>query len=76
MPILYADLAQAARNAGLPCRHDQTAPDERGHGITYAARRFGGDRIVMASHGRRGLPLGSGTRKMLVRSAIPVLLHR
>jgi len=47
-------------------------------GVDFA-REQGCDLIVMASHGRKGvkgLLLGSETQKVLVHSAIPVLVHR
>jgi nucleotide-binding universal stress UspA family protein len=76
---LLADVEAAAREAGVPCQLEQTVSDEPWQAIIDTARRLGCDLIVMASHGRRGLGgllLGSETQKVLVHSAIPVLVHR
>ena len=76
---LLADVELAAREAGVPCQLEQTVSDEPWQVIIGTARRLGCDLIVMASHGRRGLGgllLGSETQKVLVHSAIPVLVHR
>lgn len=76
---LLADVEQAAREAGVPCRLEQAVSEEPWQVIIDTARRLGCDLIVMASHGRRGLGgllLGSETQKVLVHSAIPVLVHR
>lgn len=69
----------AAARAGVPCRLEQTVSDEPWQAIVHTAHRCGCDLIVMASHGRHGiggLLLGSETQKVLVHSAIPVLVHR
>jgi nucleotide-binding universal stress UspA family protein len=76
---LLDDVESAAREAGVRCRLEQTVSDEPWQAIVETARRLGCDLIVMASHGRRGLSgllLGSETQKVLVHSAIPVLVHR
>lgn len=76
---LLDDVEAAAREAGVACQLEQTVSDEPWQAIIDTARRFGCDLIVMASHGRRGLSgllLGSETQKVLVHSAIPVLVHR
>lgn len=76
---LLADVDSAAREAGVPCTLEQAVSDEPWQAIVDSARRLGCDLIVMASHGRRGLGgllLGSETQKVLVHSAIPVLVHR
>lgn len=74
------DEAQAiAREAGLDCTCLSVAADEPYEAIIAAAREHHCDLIVMASHGRRGLKgllIGSETQKVLVHSAIPVLVHR
>ena len=47
--------------------------------ILRTARDHGCDLIIMASHGRHGLAgvlLGSESQKVLVHSAIPVLVYR
>ncbi len=68
-----------AREAGVPCGAVLAVSDEPYEAIIAAARDQGCDLIVMASHGRHGLKgllLGSETQKVLVHSAIPVLVHR
>jgi len=72
-------VAAAARDAGVPCTNVQITSDEPYEAIISAARDQGCDLIVMASHGRRGIKgllLGSETQKVLVHSAIPVLVYR
>jgi nucleotide-binding universal stress UspA family protein len=76
---LLADVERAALEAGVPCRLEHAVSDDVHDAIVETARRLGCDLIVMASHGRRGirgLLLGSETQKVLVHSAIPVLVHR
>ena len=76
---MLADVDNAAREAGVPCRLEQVAFDHPWEAIVETAQRLGCDLIVMASHGRRGvksLLLGSETQKVLVHSSIPVLVHR
>lgn len=76
---MLEDVDSAAREAGVPCRLEQTVSDHPWEAIVETAQRLGCDLIVMASHGRRGvkgLLLGSETQKVLVNSTIPVLVHR
>lgn len=76
---LLDEVARAAFEAGVRCKLEQTVSDEPWQAIVDTARRLGCDLVVMASHGRRGLGgllLGSETQKVLVHSAIPVLVHR
>lgn len=76
---LLDEVLAAAREAGVPCSGVQVVSDEPYEAIISAARQNMCDLIVMASHGRRGIKgllLGSETQKVLVHSAIPVLVHR
>lgn len=76
---MLADVERAAADAGVPCRVEHAVADDAYVAIIETARTLGCDLIVMASHGRRGLRgllLGSETQKVLVHSAIPVLVHR
>ena len=76
---LLDQVAAVARDAGVPCSTVQVVSDEPYEAIISAARDKLCDLIVMASHGRRGIKgllLGSETQKVLVHSAIPVLVHR
>ena len=71
--------ADAARAAGVACATALVRSDEPHEAILRTARERGCDLIIMASHGRRGLGgvlLGSETQKVLVHSAIPVLVYR
>lgn len=76
---LLDPIEAAARAAGLSCRLEQVESDQPWQAIIDTAQRLGCDLIAMASHGRHGLSgllLGSQTQKVLVHSAIPVLVHR
>lgn len=76
---LLNEVLALARDAGVPCTGVQVVSDEPHEAIIHAAREHLCDLIVMASHGRRGvkaLLLGSETQKVLVHSAIPVLVLR
>lgn len=73
------EVLAAAREAGVPCTGVQVVSDDPDEAIIATARQHMCDLIVMASHGRRGIKgmlLGSVTQKVLVHSAIPVLVHR
>lgn len=76
---MLADVENAARAAGVPCRLEQVNADRPYEAIVEAAARLGCDLILMASHGRRGLHgllLGSETERVLVHGTVPVLVHR
>ncbi|MGX9218754.1 universal stress protein [Massilia varians] len=73
------EIANLARDAGVPCTAVQVVSDDPDEAIIATARERMCDLIIMASHGRRGIKgvlLGSVTHKVLVHSAIPVLVHR
>lgn len=74
-----ATIVDAARTAGVPCATVLARSDRPWEAILQTARERGCDLIVMASHGRHGIGsvlLGSETQKVLVQSAIPVLVYR
>lgn len=76
---LLDEVLAVARDAGVPCTGVQVVSDEPYEAIIATARQHMCDLIVMASHGQRGIKgllLGSETQKVLVHSAIPVLVHR
>jgi nucleotide-binding universal stress UspA family protein len=76
---LLDDVAAVAREKGVPCTAVQVESDNPYEAIISSARAQQCDLIVMASHGRRGIKgllLGSETQKVLVHSAIPVMVHR
>lgn len=76
---LLADVEAAARDAEVPYRLERSFADRPWEAIIKTARDEGCDLILMASHGRKGIKgllLGSETQKVLVHSAIPVLVHR
>lgn len=74
-----AGIADAARAAGVGHTLQLVRSDDPHEAILRTARDRGCDLIIMASHGRRGvggLLLGSETQKVLLHSAIPVLVYR
>jgi nucleotide-binding universal stress UspA family protein len=74
-----APIEAAARTAGVECSTVLVRSDDPHDAILRTARDRGCDLIIMASHGRHGLKgvlLGSETQKVLVHSAIPVLVYR
>jgi nucleotide-binding universal stress UspA family protein len=76
---ILTDVESAARDAGITFRLEHASSNDPYEAIIETARRLRCDLIVMASHGRRGIKgllLGSETQKVLVHSAIPVLVHR
>jgi len=76
---ILADVESAAREAQVPCRIEHASGDNPYETIISTARDDGCDLILMASHGRKGIKgllLGSETQKVLVHSAIPVLVYR
>lgn len=76
---LLDGIATVARQAGVPCMSVLAASDSPYEAILASAIEHHCDLIVMASHGRKGIKgflLGSETQKVLVHSAIPVMVHR
>ncbi|THC46671.1 universal stress protein [Massilia sp. Mn16-1_5] len=76
---ILAEVEQAARAAQVPYRIERANGDNPYEMIIKTARDTGCDLILMASHGRKGIKgllLGSETQKVLVHSAIPVLVYR
>lgn len=74
-----AVVEKAAKAAGLQVETVRASKDHPWEAIVQTAKDKGCDLIVMASHGRRGISgmvLGSETQKVLVHSAIPVLVVR
>jgi nucleotide-binding universal stress UspA family protein len=74
-----ATVVDAARVAGVTCNTVLARSDRPAEAILNTARERGCDLIIMASHGRHGIGsvlLGSETQKVLVQSAIPVLVYR
>jgi nucleotide-binding universal stress UspA family protein len=76
---ILADVAVAAKAAGVPCETLHVHDELPAQGIIEAARTRGIDLIVMASHGRSGfarLLLGSEANEVVSKSTIPVLICR
>jgi nucleotide-binding universal stress UspA family protein len=70
-------VANAAKQAGVPCETIQVHDAQPYEAIVATATDRGCDLIVMASHGRSGLSavvLGSVTNKVLTHTKIPVLV--
>jgi nucleotide-binding universal stress UspA family protein len=76
---ILADVALAAKTAGVPCETLHVPDREPAQGIIEAAHDRGVDLIVMASHGRSGfarLVLGSEANEVVSKSTVPVLICR
>jgi nucleotide-binding universal stress UspA family protein len=70
-------VANAAKQAGVPCETIQVEDAQPYQAIIATAADKGCDLIVMASHGRSGLSavvLGSVTNKVLTHTKTPVLV--
>jgi len=70
-------VANAAKQAGVPCETIQVDNEQPYKAIIATAADKGCDLIVMASHGRSGLSaivLGSVTNKILTHTKTPVLV--
>jgi len=76
---VLTDVESVARAAGITFRLEHVSSNTPYEAIIETAKRLRCDLIMMASHGRhgvKGLLLGSETQKVLVHSAMPVLVHR
>lgn len=76
---ILADVAVAAKAAGVPCETLHVRDSLPAEGLIEAAKARGADLIVMSSHGRTGLGrllLGSVAHEVLSKSTIPVLVCR
>lgn len=76
---MLAELAASARSLELECNTVTVHGDHPDRSIIEAARLHGCDLIAMASQGHLnllGAMLGSVTHKVLVHSAVPVLVLR
>jgi nucleotide-binding universal stress UspA family protein len=74
-----AEVAAAAKAAGVRCGTYVSRPITAHEGIIGAAKRKKCDAIFIASHGRGGvasLLLGSVTQRVLAHSKIPVVVYR
>ncbi len=74
---ILAKAEVVAREARVPCDSVAVTSNRPYEAILDAAEAHGCDLIFMASHGRRGLKgltLGSQTHKVLLHTAIPVLV--
>jgi nucleotide-binding universal stress UspA family protein len=72
-------VAEAAKAGGVSCETVEVEHDRPSAAIVEIAKSRGCDLIVIASHGRSGLPgllLGSVTNKVLNQAGIPVLVCR
>ncbi len=70
---------QAAAMAGVSAQCERVPGDMPHRAIVDTAQRLGCDLILMASHGRRGLPgllIGSETQRVLALAPCPVLVYR
>jgi nucleotide-binding universal stress UspA family protein len=71
--------AAAAKASGVACETVHVKEQYPAQGIVDTAKAGGGDLIVMASHGRRGLSkllLGSQATEVVSLSPVPVLVCR
>jgi len=72
-------VAAAARAAGIPFEGIIAASPNPYEEIVEAAKKYGCDLIMMASHGRTGLSkllMGSETQSVLSHTTLPVLVLR
>jgi nucleotide-binding universal stress UspA family protein len=73
-----SDVRERANAAAVPCQSSLETDPKPHQAIVAAAQRLGCDLIVMGSNGWRGLDrllLGSQTQRVILESAVPVLVH-
>jgi nucleotide-binding universal stress UspA family protein len=76
---ILAAVTSAAKQSDMTCATIHIKEQYPAEGILQTAKDNGCDLIVMASHGRRGLArliLGSQALRVLIYSAVPVLICR
>jgi nucleotide-binding universal stress UspA family protein len=76
---ILANVAMAAKAAGVECETLHVRDRLPAQGILEAAKERRVDLIVMASHGRSGLArllLGSEANEVVTKSTVPVLICR
>ena len=76
---ILGEVGAAAKTGGVACDVVHVKDQFPAEGIVETAQARGGDLIVMASHGRRGLSkllLGSQANKVVSQSSVPVLVCR
>ncbi len=77
--VILAAVRKEAEKLEFACATEHVSDSYPAEGLINKARDLNADLIVMASHGRRGLPrmiLGSQAANVLSHSAIPVLIVR
>ena len=73
------EVDEIAKQTGVHCATRHVKEMHPAEGILDAAKEYGCDLIVMASHGRRGISrllLGSQANKVVTLSPVPVLVCR
>ena len=76
---ILAKAQSVAKAVGLNCETVHVKDSYPADGILQTAEKHACDLIVMASHGRRGVPrllVGSQANDVVTRSTIPVLICR
>lgn len=76
---ILAEASNQAKSEGVVCNVMHVKDRYPADGIVETAKSEGCDLIVMASHGRRGvarLLIGSQANQVVIRSVVPVLIHK
>jgi nucleotide-binding universal stress UspA family protein len=76
---ILQNVSAAAAADGIPCETVHVKDQYPADGILDLAKTRECDLIVMASHGRRGIPrlvLGSEANRVVTQSTVPVLICR